>query len=438
MMRQMSARRFEALGKAYGAPLFLVTEGRMGPVVHSTARGNWNHLRDVALFSGFSQIDLRRYAPADLEAPRDLESLLARVTRGQEIAIDPTGAFVQARRLVGFAAALRDTVGSRLRGIYFDAARPRVLAWLAPGADAAGAPDDLRQALRAADGHGLDLEVELSIRRPHVAPGSSLVPVDRPSRRALAAGGVARRIATAGATVAAMLGLGAATSAAAQDIAPAGSVGVVGGLSGGDAAGSATAQLGIVGDIFLQTDIAGLTSGDDIDGFGFGGQAGFNVAESFRGGVFAYKWKLEDYDGSKYGAFGEVYVDSLTFRLEGGRIDGELDDADTYARARVSYYVDDNTRLFAEGGTLDDGWGGGGVEHAFSAMPGLVAGVSGRAGSNDDTVQVFVRWYFGGGSDDTLKTRDRTGLAESLLDMTEMRRTVQRARAAGYGGAAGD
>lgn len=420
-----------ALEKGYGAPLFLLTQGRNAIVAHCMRAGDIDMLHATARALGIGPVTVRRHAPKALTAPRDLQAMLKGLTGGYPILRDPVGGIQLAADIERFTTGLRLALGQRVRGAYFDAPARSLRIWVRPTPGERGSMDDVRDVMRVAETYALDLTIAVTA----LVPRGRLVAVDAASRSALHRTRMRSRIAGRIGSAAALLGFGA-TPALAQGLNVEGTVSAGGGIAGSDLFGQGTGQIGAVGNnIYLQADVSGLASESDVSGGGVGGQIGYVDPDRLRAGVFGYGWKLEDYKGWKYGAYGELYLGSVTFRLEGGRIDGELDDADTYGRAKLSFYADDNTKFFAEAGTLDDGWGGGGLEYAFSAMPGLVAGVAGRIGNDDDSARVYVKWYFGGADrTSSLKKMDRSGLAESMFDVYEMRRTVRKARAASYGG----
>jgi hypothetical protein len=430
----LERRVLELLERAHGNPVFLVTRDADGLALHSMEHGDTDALNRVAQAEGIGRVTAYRHGLADLSAPRDLETMVARLTHGRAIVHDPVGGILAAQGILAFWASLGKAMRKQMRGAYFDRVTSRLCVWIHPSKGDGGSIADVRRVMEVADAHRLDLAITVSA----IQPRGAYVPVDGTSARALLRARSARRWSTRIASVAALAGLGSAP-ALAQDMKVEGTIGATGGVADGDAFGRGTAQLGAVGDIYLQVDVAGLVSESSVSGGGVGGQFGYLDPDRLRAGVFGYGWKLEDYKGWKYGAYGELYLDNVTFRLEGGRIDGEYDDPDTYARAKVTYYMSEYTKIFAEGGTLDDGWGGGGVEHAFSAMPGLVAGLAGRFGNDEESARIYVKWYFGGPErTSSLKSMDRSGLAEPLFEEYEMRRTVKRGRAAtSYGGGSG-
>jgi len=387
---------------------------------------------------------VRFHTPASLMAPRSLEKLVSRFS-GDEIVYDPTQSMTRAQSLVLGGAAIRASLGDRLSGLFY-APRLRTLyvslnsVRLAVGekvkiGELANIEHSILAALKQVFA-GQASECP-AIRVGFGVPRIELVPVDQASVT-----GVAARVLDAArrywkpAAIAAMLGLGSASTAQARDPAVdgtnvkiTGSAGTAADESAWVAGGSLTLPLGNEWGFQADGGVAGFDGNTVIGG---GAHLFTRDPDSYLLGLFAAYAQEDqfDLDASIVGAEAEIYLNQVSILAKAGY---QFSDSigDTFVGdVELKWYLSDNFALSGGGNFSEEAsFGRAGIEWqpGFSALPGLAFRVDGTVGDDDyESILGGITYYFG--ADVSLKDRHRRqdpGAEQLLLLMQQLQTTSQ-------------
>jgi hypothetical protein len=415
--------------------------------LHTAQPGNWFSLkrRAAAVLRG-AGIDLpfrlHRHSQRGLDKARSLEEFVGGFAHDR-VEHDPTGVFDRAGRLVRFARALRAAFGARLVGVYWNSRWRSVYLVL----DHKAYVSDARVRIaNLAEAEGLALEALAaewpaadeaflpSLRLGFELPGVGLVPVDRRSYFRHSPFLAWLRGNAGAPIIGAMLGLGAAgTAASAADLPPQnetyipyappsgpavsepnGKLSVFGGVRDEDSV-SSDGFGGVEGSYSIPLDyrygaqvdgMVGLRDGDAM--FGVGGHLFWrDPSQGLLGVTGSYVgWDADNgtwggyTDMARVGVEGEMYLDQLTLAAQAGVQFGQRTDDGLYGRADLKWYAspdlalklgvsaDDHRDFVAHAGTE--------FQAGFAGIPGLTLFADAAAG-DDDYYKVYagVRIYFG-------------------------------------------
>jgi hypothetical protein len=392
---------------------------------------------------------VRTHKARSLAKARSLEHLLRKYGQG-EVVHDPLGVFGRSAGLVTFAGLLREKIGAGVKGIFWHARWRTVYVVLDPTdffSDEKVKPTDLAWAetttfacLREACGEDAS-EFVKAIRLGFEMPALPVVAIDRASSDRGTGWLSDIRSAAAVPTLAAIMGVGSVSGAAAADlpgssgladIPPAYSEPAVSGPNG-----KFSIQGGVVDSDNTNTDGVGLAAGSysiplghayglQVDGAAgvvdndfVGGVAGHLFWRDPSVGLFGMTAAFVAADGSngapnreatRLGGEGEYYLEQFSIEAAAGYQFSKNADDGFYGSIDLAWYATDNLRFSIGGATnpvLDHSVRGG-----FEYQPGI-SGWSGLALFADGTVgddgfaSVLggIRFYFG--DDKSLKDRHR-------------------------------
>jgi hypothetical protein len=201
---------------------------------------------------------------------------------------------------------------------------------------------------------------------------------------------------------------------------------------GGSAAFNIMQNFGVQGDVGFRSADAG--GGVELDAWTLGGSAFFRAPMFVFGaniGNTSFEIDPFDYDVTNYGAFGEFYAGQMfTIYALGGALDGDFGFDGSYFGAGAVIYPIPLLSLTANVSTAEDDANDNSTEYGISAeylfspaMPVTVYGGYSRVDSDSADVDIWtfgLRFLFGGATGGTLVERDRstayrhTGPAQAL------------------------
>lgn len=420
---------------ALGKPRLTVHRFR-DPEIPSQAAALKQNLRMQGINAAVRE---RTHGWNQLERTRALEHLANRFAHDRIVA-DPTGFYARTTALVDFARALRERIGGRVEGIYWNSdwrvvyvvfgQSPFIREGHVRRADLALAEETVLERLEAACGH-LAPDFFPAVRLGFELPEVAVTPVDCASIGNTAGAMVVLRRYAGIPALGALLGFGLAGAASAGEQAygaPAvssanGKIGIAGGFEDQDNVNDAgTGRL-----IGSYTMPLGQRFGLQIDGMlgvnddDFTGGAGGHLfwrdpSRALLGLTIGYaevdrsRTNGFDKDITQVGGEGELYLGDITLSGGAGGQWGTRIDDGVYARADIHWYVSENLMLSA-GAQYDEereGLARFGLEYQVpsSSMHGMTVFADGRFGDQDYAhVRAGLRFYFGGSS--SLKHRHR-------------------------------
>jgi hypothetical protein len=369
---------------------------------------------------------VRFHSPASLTSPRSLERLVRRFAC-DDIVYDPTQSMTRAKALVDGAAAVRASLCRKVSGLFY-APRQRTL-YVALNSSELAVGDKIKVAELAV----IERSIVQSMREAFAGkitecpavrvgfgiPRTELVPVDQMSAGGPAASFGARiRRFWKPAAIAALLGFGAAGSAAASDPAvSAPNLKVVGeaGQTNNDtswlAGGGLTLPIGHSWGALIEGAAANV-GGDSV----YGGAAHLFTRnpDSYLLGLFAAYANEEDFglESTRVGAEAEIYMDQISVLAKAGyqfNNGASTSKGGVIGDVELKWYVTDNFAMSAGASVHDKStFGHATMEYqpGFSALPGLAFRVDGTVGEDDyHSILGGITYYFG--ADASLKDRHR-------------------------------
>ncbi len=412
-----------------------------------------------------SRCRTHRHSSARLEKAKTLEAFLKPFAH-ESILYDPTGAFARARKLQHFAEELRASLGKKISELLWHSRSATVYIVLdekrclqpdgmpRPGLDTL--KKDVSRTFLSVCGPNASEPVR-AVRLAFARPPVPLTPIDNASIRQNAPIWQAVKNNAAASAIAAILGIGSAGLAYADDAMQHkavsrtnGELAILGGVRDGEGAalfeGALVAPLGQRFGARVDGTI-GSSNSDVIGGAGLHlfwrdpTRALFGVA----GGYAAV-----DPDGPRddlesfwrFGAEAELYFDRLTLSgFAGGQFDDDGVEDGFIGRLDIEWYPTDNLMLSAGGewNPEREGLGRVSAEYlpGFAALPGMTVFAEGAIG-DEDYHRVFggLRFYFGPSR--TLKEKHRYDTFRTNIMSTRMTDTpVENERVAttaAYGG----
>lgn len=429
--------------RAVAAPIFAATlvNGTKGGIVtvHVSAVAQRKSVESSIRAAVGAPVRVRFHSAASLTAPRSLEKLVRRF-KCDEVIYDPTEAMTRAKALVDGATSVRASLGSKLVGLFY-APRLRTL-YVALSSKALAIGDKVKIAeladiertilssLRAAfAGQTTDCP---AVRVGFGIPRTELVPVDQ-----MSVSGFGRRVAQVltrywkPAAIAAMLGFGAAGTAAAREpavSAPNLKVVAEAGETNTDSAwvvgGGLTLPVGEQWGLQIEGGAAGL--GDD-NVYGTAAHLFTRDPDKYLLGLFAAYASEEDFglEATRVGAEAEIYLNQVSILAKAGYQFSESVPEGFVGDIELKWYLTDNFAV-SGGAGLDENstLGHGSIEWmpGFGALPGLAFRVDGSVGEDDyHSILGGLTYYFG--ADASLKDRHRKQDPE--LELIKLFRAVE-------------
>jgi hypothetical protein len=381
---------------------------------------------------GVEQVKVHFHAVSSLLSPRSLEKLVSKFASGR-IVYDPTSSLTRACALVKASGAVREALGTHVRGLFY---APRVRTFyvsLESTRVATGEKLKVAELTRIEDAVlkavGAAFAPQLSdcpaVRVGFGLPSAELVPVDQGSvmhwgRQALRA---AMRY-WKPLTVAALFGLGGAAAAKADEPAVSepnlkvnSQFGTVIDDYSWQVQGQFTAPIG--NDFGLQLEGGGgAVNGHDV--YGVGGHVFTRDPDLYLLGLFGGYAQSVDYglEAARAGAEAEFYLSDLTIMATAGYQFSDSTSLDgAFGSIDLRWYVTNNFHV--TGGAMiekDKVYGRGGMEWqpGFMALPGLAFNANGIWGDDDyHSIMAGMTYYFG--SPVNLKDRHRKQDPDSAL-----------------------
>lgn len=383
---------------------------------------------------GLDQVKVRFHAVSSLLSPRSLERLVSKFA-GDRVVYDPTNSLTRAYALVKASRAVREALGTHVRGLFY---APRVRTFyvslesgrVAPGeklkvAELARIEDAVLKAIGAAFSPQI---VDCpAVRVGFGLPPVELVPVDQGSvmhwsRNALRA---ALRY-WKPLTVAALFGLGGAAAAKAEDAAVSEANLKVSGNFGNviddyawQVQGQFTAPIG--NDFGMQLE-AGMGAVNGHDVYGVGGHLFTRDPEQYLLGLFGGYAQSTDVglelELARAGAEAEFYLSDFSIMATAGYQFSDTATLDgAFGSIDLRWYVTNNFQV--TGGAAfekDKVYGRAGFEWqpGFMALPGLAFNANGVWGDDDyHSIMGGLTYYFG--TPVNLKDRHRRQDPDSAL-----------------------
>ncbi|MCE9650257.1 MAG: hypothetical protein K8R18_11610 [Parvibaculum sp.] len=400
------------------------------------SRAEMNALRGELLQTGeAAHVKLRRYSDRGLQRAGSIEAFV-KAFKHERSLLDQTGAVDRGLALVDFARRMRGELGEKLAGIYWNSRWRTAYVVLAHKhfirdgmlreAELGDMESLTLRTLHAATA-GLADDFKPAIRLSFEIPAVPLVAIDARSMRSSRSIFSMLRSNMMMPALGAMIGLGSAGMAAADEPAPAvsginGKIAIIGGYSDADGqdeqhSGLLAGSLTIPGDtqFGVQVDGAiGRDGGSDVAGIG-GHFFWRDPSKALLGLTLAHVEKkndnAQDQALTRTGAEGEIYFDQFTISARGGYQFGSQVDDGIYSGVDLAWYATDNLRLVIGGANdpqLDTtGHVGAEFQPGIAALPGL--SVFADAAVGDDSyvnASIGLRYYFGA-SEKSLKLRHR-------------------------------
>lgn len=421
--------------------------GKQVVTVHAArsvvSRAEMNMLRNDILQTGeAAYVKLRRHRDSVLQRARSIEKFVKDFGHERSV-FDATGAVDRGHALVDFAGRMRRELGEKLTGIYWNSRWRTAYVVLAHKhfirdgilreAELAAMERLSIEALLAATG-GLAEDFKPAIRLSFELPAVPLVPVDARSERSNRSILGMLRSNMLIPALGAMIGLGSAGAAMADEPAPAvsginGKIAVIGGYSDADGedehhAGLFAGSLTIPGDrqFGVQFDAAiGRDGGSPVAGFG-GHFFWRDPSKALLGLTLSHVEKnndsADDQALTRSGAEGELYLDQFTVAARGGYQFGSQVDDGIYSGIDLGWYATDNLRLTVGAANDPQFDTTGSVRAEFqpgiAALPGLSVFADTTVGDDSYVnVAVGLRYYFG--AEKSLKLRHRLDDPEENL-----------------------
>lgn len=400
-----------------------------------------------------ARVRVRRHRMSALSKARSLEGFV-RPFANSDTVFDPTGSISRAKNLVQFGAFMRDRLGRKLSGLYWDA-RWRLIyivlnheAYFQDGkttaASLAAAEETAYAQLAAAIGEDAGKFVS-GLRLGFEIPNIPLVAIDELSaQRPGAPKGSLLQTRTIAAAMSALIGLGAANGLATAEesnsraksnaavSAPNFDLGVLGGVRDGKgiflAEGSATLPIGHAFGMRIDG-----TAGESNNAFAGGAGANLFWRDPHTGllGVQGNYVTLRPKNGTgseemgRVGGIGEFYIDDFTaLAAVGGQFGNSQIKDGVYGKVGLEWFATPNL-MFHVNGEFDperDGLGRFGFEWlpGFEGLPGLSVYAEAAFGDDDyERVLAGFRVHFGQTGNRTLKQRYRHDTFRHTLSTTE-------------------
>ena len=418
--------------QSMAAPIFAATLQNSGAnrlTVHVSAVAGRKTVTAAIKSALGDETRVRFHTPANLTSPRSLEQLVRRFA-GDEIVYDPTQAIVRAKALIEGSVSVRKSLGGKVEGLFY-APRQRTL-YVALNSRKLTIGDKLKVGELAEIERNIinSLSAAFAARMaecPAVRvgfgiPRTELVPVDALSVGGTGAGfmqGLKRYWKPA--AIAALLGFGAAGSAAAQDPAVSapnlkviGETGVTSTSTSGAnqstwvLGGSLTLPVGENWGVQIEGGAANI-GGDSV--YGTAGHVFTRNPDSYLLGLFAAYANEDSFglEATRVGAEAEVYLHQISVLAKAGYQFSSTVPEGFVGDIELKWYVTDNFAVSAGGGIADQsGVGHGNVEWqpGFSALPGLAFRDDGTIGEDDfHSILGGITYYFG--TNASLKDRQR-------------------------------